>query len=170
MSRVNELLDQWEHVVEEMLKGHSGSTSHALSYVDLMKHLRKVRSAVESEDIEKAVLWTCAFAFALQKHECSLQTPEWGKRIEESIEEAISEKPRPRSVLEGVHTPREQVYRLARALWQSGEYEEPWDAARETLKRAGYNPGEFGPKENLPTVESVYSNLTNWINRKNNWR
>lgn len=170
MNRLNECLDQWGHVVEEMLKEHPGSTLHALAYVDLMNRLQKVRSAAENNDIERAVLWTSAFALALQKHECSLQTPALRERIEDGIEEALSESPRPRSALAGAHTPREQVHRLARALWQSGEYEEPWDAARETVKRAGNNPGEFGPKENLPTMESVHSNLNNWISSKNNWR
>lgn len=74
-------------------------------------------------------------------------------RTAEGIEEEFSESHRQRSALSGAHTPREQVHRLARAIWQPGEHEEPWDAASETLKRAGYNSGEFGPKENPPTME-----------------
>jgi hypothetical protein len=167
MSRLNEWLDQWGHDVEEMLSEHSKSTSHAVAYVDLMKHLQKIRDAEEKNNIEKAVLRTSAFTFALQRYERILHTPELRMRIEGRIEEEISESHQQRSALEGAHTPHEQVHRLARALWHSGEYEKPWDAAKETLKRAGYNPGEFGPKENLPSTETIYSHLNNWINRKN---
>jgi len=75
MRLLYEWLDDWDAAISDGVKKHQDSNVHMLAYWEVMKHLEKVHTAVDDEDVEKAVLWTAQFVHKVHTFENLIEKP-----------------------------------------------------------------------------------------------
>ncbi len=91
MDRLNAWLDEWKEAIAAAAKKHNGELLHGLSLVRLSDRLKRIRTAVDDDDIEKAVLWTSSFCAEVHRWETLFQKPRlWKEGRKQSSKKATN--------------------------------------------------------------------------------
>ena len=75
MNKLQEWLDYWDAAIAQGAELHRESMVHQLAFFELAAHLHKIRTAVDEDDIEKAVLCSYKFGHKMTNWEDIIQRP-----------------------------------------------------------------------------------------------
>jgi len=81
MKKLQEWMDYWDAAIVQGAELHQESMVHKLAFFELAAHLHKIRTAVDEDDIEKAVLWSYKFGHKMTNWEGIIQRPTIEKKV-----------------------------------------------------------------------------------------